>query len=128
MSIICHQSFLENGSEIRLTFPNGVTRQNVSLSNGAQVNVRAGGGGSIAINARNLNISGTSTRVRAGIDTEMGSVGSKAGDIEINATEAVNIDGSVVSNVVLEKGVGDAGNINITAGVLGETSKLLQGS
>jgi large exoprotein involved in heme utilization and adhesion len=41
-----------------------------------------------------------------------------AGDIEINATEATNIDVSVISNEVLEGGVGDSGNINITTGSL----------
>ncbi len=95
-----------NGGDIRLTFRDGVRRQNVSLSNRAEVNVRAGGGESITINARNLNISGTSTQVRAGIDRKSSSISSKAGNIEINTTEAVNTNESVVSNVVLEEGVG----------------------
>ncbi|MBD2527853.1 filamentous hemagglutinin N-terminal domain-containing protein [Nostoc sp. FACHB-133] len=55
---------LVNNPSINLSFPIGVSRSDVSLTNGAQVNVRdgSGGGGSIAINARNLNISGASTR------------------------------------------------------------------
>jgi filamentous hemagglutinin family protein len=107
-----------DGNNLGLSFADGVALSDVSLTNGAEVNVRAGGGGSIAINARNLNISGASTRVRAGIDSGLGSVDSMAGDIEIKATEAINIDASVISNVVLGEGVGNGGNINITTGSL----------
>jgi large exoprotein involved in heme utilization and adhesion len=116
-----------DGNNLGLSFADGVALSDVSLTNGAEVNVRAGDGGSIAINARNLNISGASTRVRAGIDSGLGSVDSMAGDIEIKATEAINIDASVISNVVLsvisndgvlEEGVGNGGNINITTGSL----------
>jgi filamentous hemagglutinin family protein len=107
-----------DGNNIDLSFADGVALSDVSLTNGAEVNVRGGGGGSIAINARSLNISGDTTRVGAGIDSGLGSIGSMAGDIEINATEATNIDVSVISNEVLEGGTGNGGNINITTGSL----------
>ncbi len=107
-----------DGNNLGLSFADGVALSDVSLTNGAEVNVRAGGGGSIAISARSLNISGASTRVRAGINSGLGSVDSQAGDIEIKATEAISIDASVISNVVLEGGRGDGGNINITTGSL----------
>lgn len=41
-----------------LNFPNGVTKADVSMQNLATVNVAGGGGGSITVNARNLDISG----------------------------------------------------------------------
>jgi filamentous hemagglutinin family protein len=107
-----------DGNNIDLSFADGVALSDVSLTNGAEVNVRGGGGGSIAINARSLNISGDTTRVGAGIDSGLGSIGSMAGDIEINATEATNIDVSVISNEVLEGGTGNGGDINITSGSL----------
>ncbi|MBD1211874.1 MAG: filamentous hemagglutinin N-terminal domain-containing protein, partial [Dolichospermum circinale Clear-D4] len=94
------------------TFPQGVTRGNVSLSNGAEINVRAAGGGSITINSRNLNVNGNS-RVRGGIQKNLGSVNAQAGNIEINNIEQVTIDNAVIANIVDEFGKGNAGDINI---------------
>lgn len=108
-----------NGNELRLSFPTDVLRADVSLTNEAEVNVRAGGGGSIAINARNLDVLGGS-KVRAGIASGLGSPDSKAGDIEVNATETMTVAGelSFLANAVLPEGVGKAGDINITTGSL----------
>ncbi|MFM6089118.1 MAG: filamentous hemagglutinin N-terminal domain-containing protein, partial [Dolichospermum sp.] len=94
------------------TFPQGVTRGNVSLSNGAEINVRAAGGGSITINSRNLNVNENS-RVRGGIQKNLGSVNAQAGDIDINNIEQVTIDNAVIANIVGEFGKGSAGDINI---------------
>ncbi|MFM5886837.1 MAG: filamentous hemagglutinin N-terminal domain-containing protein [Dolichospermum sp.] len=94
------------------TFPQGVTRGNVSLSNGAEINVRAAGGGSITINSRNLNVNENS-RVRGGIQKNLGSVNAQAGDIDINNIEQVTIDNAVIANIVDEFGKGSAGDINI---------------
>ncbi|MBO1054574.1 MAG: filamentous hemagglutinin N-terminal domain-containing protein, partial [Dolichospermum sp. DET73] len=94
------------------TFPQGVTRGNVSLSNGAEINVRAAGGGSITINSRNLNVNGNS-RVRGGIQKNLGSANAQAGNIEINNIEQVTIDNAAISNIVDEFGKGNAGDINI---------------
>ncbi|QDL07389.1 hypothetical protein DP113_05215 [Brasilonema octagenarum UFV-E1] len=106
-----------NDGQLRLTFPQEVSLTDVLLTNGAQVNVSARGDGSIAVNAQRLNISGSGTRVQAGIDSELLSTG-RRGNIEFNAKEVTNIDGGVISNVVLENGVGNAGDINITTGSL----------
>ncbi|MFM6000835.1 MAG: filamentous hemagglutinin N-terminal domain-containing protein, partial [Dolichospermum sp.] len=94
------------------TFPQGVTRGNVSLSNGAEINVRAAGGGSITINSRNLNVNENS-RVRGGIQKNLGSVNAQAGDIDINNIEQVTIDNAFIANIVDEFGKGSAGDINI---------------
>ncbi|MBW4569202.1 MAG: filamentous hemagglutinin N-terminal domain-containing protein [Tolypothrix carrinoi HA7290-LM1] len=107
-----------NGSDLSLNFPNGIGKQDVSLSNRTNVNVLAGGGGSIAINARNLNISGAGTEIRAGIASELGSPQSKAGNIEINATEAIIDDGSLVSNAIQANAVGQGSDIIIKTGSL----------
>ena len=105
-----------NGSNLRLTFPEGVALNDVSLTNGAGVNVRSGGGGSIAINARNLNILGASN-LRAGIASGLGSVNSRAGDIEINAESAIRLTNeSFIANTVQPRGIGKAGDIFITTG------------
>ncbi len=108
-----------DGSYLSLSFPDGVTRGDVSISNDALVDVSGGGG--IAINTWNLNITGGNTQLRAGIGSGFGSVDSKAGNIEINATQAINLDAGVISNVVTQGGVGNGGDINITTGLLAVT-------
>lgn len=105
-----------DGSNLSLSYPDTLARTDVSLNNGSLVNVRAGGGGSIAINAQNLNIAGESG-LRTGIASGLGSANSKAGDIEINATGSVNLtDASFIKNIVQSKAVGKGGDIDITAG------------
>jgi filamentous hemagglutinin family protein len=107
-----------DGSNLRLSFPDGATRADVSLYNGAEVNVLAGGGGSIAINARNLNVDGAS-RLLAGIASGKGAVDAKAGDIDFNASGAIQLtNNSVISSVVLDNSVGNGGNVIITTGRL----------
>jgi filamentous hemagglutinin family protein len=71
-----------------LSFPVGVPRGDINLANSASVNVRAGGGGFIGVNARNLELSGKSQLI-AGIDENQGTPATKAGDITINATDSV---------------------------------------
>jgi large exoprotein involved in heme utilization and adhesion len=91
----------------------------------AGVNVRAGGGGSIAINAQNLDLSGGS-KLEAGIDVRLGSPSSKAGNIEINAAEAINLrDGSSIDNTLQLAARGKGGNINIRTGSLSATNSSL---
>ncbi|MBW4592134.1 MAG: filamentous hemagglutinin N-terminal domain-containing protein [Brasilonema angustatum HA4187-MV1] len=103
-----------------LSFPVGVQRGDVSLTNGAEVGVNSGGGGSIAVNARNLNISGGSG-LYAGIGQGLGTVGSQAGDITLDATGDIKVAGSYVFNYVASQAVGNSGNINITTGSLSLT-------
>ena len=111
-----------NGGDLGLSFPVGVQRADVSLTNGADVNVRAGGGGSIAINAQNLYLVEGSS-LRAGINSGFGSIGSQAGDIEINATETINLTNeSFIANSVRPRAVGKGGDIRITTGSLALTS------
>ncbi|MCC5616809.1 S-layer family protein [Nostoc sp. CHAB 5836] len=111
-----------NGSDFGLSFPDGIERSDVSLSNGTNVNVLAGAGGSIAINARSLDITGESTQLQSGIASGLGSVDSQAGNIEINATETINLNGSRISNRVESTAVGNSGDINITTGSLYATN------
>ncbi len=110
-----------DGNNLSLSFPQRVERADVSLINGAQINVRTDNGGSIAINAQNLELSQGSS-LRAGIGFRLGSTDSKAGNIEVNATGAVNLrDGSLISNAMLGA-TGKGGDINITAGAFALTN------
>ncbi|MDJ0900854.1 MAG: filamentous hemagglutinin N-terminal domain-containing protein, partial [Xenococcus sp. MO_188.B8] len=105
----------ENGS---LSFPDGIERADVTFTNNAFVSVRAGGGGSITVNARNVELSegeiGGSFFL-AGIARDSGSSTAQAGDITINATDNISLDGSEISNEVRSLGEGQGGDINITA-------------
>jgi filamentous hemagglutinin family protein len=100
-----------------LSFPDGVTRGDISFRNGASVDVRFIGGGSIAVNGRNVEVSGGS-RLDAGIFPGFGMSEAQAGDIVINATDQVTITGtanfaSVIANTVGSEATGNAGNIKL---------------
>jgi filamentous hemagglutinin family protein len=86
--------FNSNGS---LSFPKDSQRGDVTLNNGALVDVSAGGGGSIAVNARNVNLSGGS-KLLAGIAANQGKPEAKGGDIAIDATNTIFVDGSNAPN------------------------------
>ncbi|GAX41125.1 filamentous hemagglutinin outer membrane protein [Tolypothrix sp. NIES-4075] len=107
-----------NGSNLSLSFPDGVGRSDVSLTNNATVNVRGQDAGSIAINAQNLNLANQS-RILAGIASGLGSVKSIAGNIDINAQAAVNVQNeSRIDNSVQPNAIGQSGDININTGSL----------
>ncbi|MFN6488299.1 MULTISPECIES: filamentous hemagglutinin N-terminal domain-containing protein [unclassified Nostoc] len=105
----------------RLSFPDGIARADVSLSNSAFIDVRAGDGGSIAITARNLTLN-QGSRLRVGIKEGLGFADAQAGNIELNATETINTDGSYIGNEVRPGGTGNTGDINITTGSLSLTN------
>lgn len=98
-----------------LSFPTNITRSNVSLTNQTTVNVAGAGNGDVTINARNIDILGNSL-LRGGIERDMGTVGTVAGDIKLNATGAISIDAnSAVVNNVRTNSQGQGGNIFIDA-------------
>ncbi|MEC4879839.1 MAG: filamentous hemagglutinin N-terminal domain-containing protein [Scytonema sp. PMC 1070.18] len=109
-----------NGNNLSLSFPENIARGSVSLTNGANINVSAAGSGSIAVNARDIDLTGGSQLI-AGIGQGLGSVDAVAGDITLNATGEIKVVGSYVSNDVQSLAVGNGGNINITTGSLSLT-------
>jgi len=109
-----------NGDNLSLSFPLVGQRSDVSLT-AATVNVAAGGGSSIAINARNLDILVRSS-LTAGIGTGLGAAEVNAGDITLNATGAITLGQfSRVRNNVSFNAIGNGGDINIQAGSLSVT-------
>ena len=110
-----------DGNNLSLSFPDNVDRGDVSLSNGARVNVRAGDAGNIAINSRNVEITQGSQLI-AGIASGFGSPETQAGNIEINAAQTVAFDGVTNSspsgafNQIEAGGTGNSGRIEINAG------------
>jgi filamentous hemagglutinin family protein len=99
-----------------LSFPQGVPRSDVSLINKSEVNTVAPRGGSISVNAQNLNVLGGS-QILTGI-SDIGFPNLHAGNIEINAIGKVTVTGSKIVNDVMSNGVGNAGDVNITASSL----------
>jgi len=104
-----------SGSNLILRFSDNIARADLSITNGTFIDVRAGGGGDISIYAKNANILGGNF-LRAGIASEQGSPDSRAGNIEINATGEVVVEGAGdITNDVFEAGVGMGGDLTITA-------------
>ncbi|MBD1835394.1 S-layer family protein [Cyanobacteria bacterium FACHB-472] len=107
-----------DGNNLSLSFPDSVERSDIFLSNRVLVNVMASDGGSIALNVRNLEMTGNSILV-AGIDDGLGSDNSKAGNISVNATGAINLNnGSQIGNEVRPRANGQGGDVNISASTL----------
>ncbi|MEH2144230.1 two-partner secretion domain-containing protein [Nostoc sp.] len=106
-----------NGDNVSLNFPNGVQRGDISLNNRAIVGVIGEGGGSIAANARNLEILAGS-QFFAGIGSGLGTANTQAGDITVDATEQIKLAGtdSLIFNSVQSQAVGNAGNITLKTG------------
>ena len=109
--------FAEDGS---LSFPEGVERADVDLSNGANVIVSDIGGGNINVNARNLTLSAGEfgqSSIAAGVvfgaNTEV-----QSGDINIDVTEELSLTASFIDNRVGIDAFGNAGEININTGSL----------
>lgn len=120
-----------DNNHLSLSFPEGLARGDVSLTNSATVDVRAGGGGSIGIATNNLNLA-EGSRLLAGIKSGISAAGNRAGNIDINATGTISFDGvGNVGNYVLSSGAynlvefnatGEGGSINITADTLSLTN------
>lgn len=95
-----------------------LSRSDIFLNNGAIANVSYESGGSIAVNARNIDLLKGSA-LNAGIEANLGSATAKAGNITLDATEGIRIeDQSEIRNQVRTNGIGNAGDINITTGLL----------
>ncbi|ARV59784.1 hypothetical protein BZZ01_15135 [Nostocales cyanobacterium HT-58-2] len=81
--------------------------------NKAEIFVASSGGGSINIDAQNIEISDSS--IVSGIRRNLGSVDSQAGDLRLNARERISIDASNIYNSVAPGGIGNAGKILVQA-------------
>jgi filamentous hemagglutinin family protein len=114
------------GGALQLQFPEGVDRSDVSLVRSpvfefSAVTVAGGGGGNLSIHARNLTILNDSV-LSAGLAPGSGTIGSQAGDIRLNVTGALQIDGGGVLNWVRGGAIGNSGQIIVEAGSLGVTN------
>jgi filamentous hemagglutinin family protein len=108
------------GNNLRLNIPAELPRKNIVLTEGAIVNVAAPRGGSIAVTAENLTMTGITgqternglTILRAGV-SGIGSLESKSGSIDINVNNTIRMEDSAIGNRVNIEALGNAGDINI---------------
>ncbi len=99
------------GNALSLNVPNNLQLADISLSNQAFISVFGAGGGDIAINARNFEMSNSA--LYAGIGRNLGNNTTQAGDIKLNATGAISLKDSFIEDSIY--GRGNAGNIFIQA-------------
>ncbi|MBN3951453.1 MAG: S-layer family protein [Nostoc sp. NMS7] len=104
-----------NDHNLSLNFPPDRLRASVSLTNGAEVDVASNGGGSIAVNAQNIDILEGSS-LRAGIKPLATAANAKAGDITLSAKGTVTVKDSSIYNAVF--GLGDGGSLRVDTGKL----------
>jgi filamentous hemagglutinin family protein len=103
------------------SFPEDITKADITLSNGVDVDASGTGGGNIAVNAGNLSLTAGefgSSFIGTGIRTESTSTEAQAGNIAINVAENITLDDSRILNQVNTGGVGNSGNITINTGSL----------
>ncbi|NEO10626.1 MAG: filamentous hemagglutinin, partial [Moorea sp. SIO3I8] len=100
-----------------VSFPDGVQRGDVSLTNGSLVDVTSVNGGTIAINGANFDMS--QSTLQAGLTSGTSIPDAVAGNITINARGNTNlIDKSLIANDLLTSAIGNGGNIQLTTSAL----------
>ncbi|NEO93901.1 MAG: filamentous hemagglutinin N-terminal domain-containing protein [Moorea sp. SIO3G5] len=96
-----------------VSFPDGVERGDVSLTNSSLVDVTSVNGGNIAINGANFDMSQSS--LQAGLTSGASIPDAVAGNININAKGNTNLsDRSLIANDLLTSAIGNGGNIELT--------------
>ncbi len=101
------------------SFPEGIARTDVTFTNGSNVTVTGGGGGSITVNARKIELSGgesSGSFLFSGIAADSDSRDAQAGDnITLNATDTISVNqGSAITAQIEPTGIGKTSGINIT--------------
>ena len=113
---------------LSLSFPENVAKADVFLEENSSINVRSNGGGSIVVNADNLTLTGESL-ILAGIGQNTGTADAQAGDIVISVDDTVSLEeNSSIANSIGNNGLGNAGNIELTATNLSLANRSTLGS
>jgi filamentous hemagglutinin family protein len=105
----------DRGGNITIDATEDVTFANVSFAS-----VTGAEGGSIQLDAKNLSITSGSIFLN-GISEDSGFAEAQSGDININVTDNVSVDGqgsesiTAINNSVSDNAIGNAGEINIAA-------------
>ncbi|PSF35520.1 hypothetical protein C7H19_16020 [Aphanothece hegewaldii CCALA 016] len=108
------------------SFPTGVARADILIDNGTVVDIKGVNGGTIEINAHNLDITGKS-EIRAGIGSGIGSVSIQAGNIDITATQGIKLTNfSQISSSVDSEAVGRGGEIILSSPFISLTNSFIR--
>ncbi|AOX03593.1 hypothetical protein BJP34_32910 [Moorena producens PAL-8-15-08-1] len=100
-----------------VSFPDGVQRADVSLTNGSLVDVTNVNGGDIAINSANFDMS--ASELQAGLTDGASIPDAVAGNITINALGNTTLsDKSLIANDLLTSAIGNGGFIELTTSAL----------
>ncbi|NEO36094.1 MAG: filamentous hemagglutinin N-terminal domain-containing protein [Moorea sp. SIOASIH] len=100
-----------------VSFPDGVERGDVSLTNGSLVDVTNVSGGDITINSANFEMS--ASELQAGLTSGASIPDAVAGNITINANGNTNLsDRSLIANDLETLAIGNGGNIELTTRAL----------
>jgi filamentous hemagglutinin family protein len=101
------------GGDIQIQASDAVTLANSSRILSASSTSATGAGGDVRINAGKITITGDAIPENSGIISTSTRGKGNGGNLTLNATESVNINGSFVS--VVSGGVGNAGNLTVQA-------------
>ncbi len=106
--------------DLSISFPQGINRGDVSLINSTVLDVAGNDGGSINLNAQNLDVN--DSQVLAGIGEGNGFENAQAGDIRLDVTETLEVENSSIFNDVNSNAVGNSGRIVIDTATLSLTN------
>jgi filamentous hemagglutinin family protein len=105
------------GNTFSLNIPNNIERGDISLQNQSAISVLGAKGGDVTLTARNLDMS--NSFIAGGIGKELGNINTQSGDININATGAINLlQGSIINSGSFDNSKGNSGDINIVSNSL----------
>ena len=114
LGAISGSGIVELDENFRFNFPENIALADVFLNDDIGINVTSNDGGSISINGNNIELLGNS-RLIAGISDNNGSPESQAGNITINSTGDLKLEGnSFIVNRVGNNAQGNGGGIQIT--------------
>ncbi|MEH2306876.1 two-partner secretion domain-containing protein [Nostoc sp.] len=101
------------GGDIQIQASDAVTLANSSRILSASRASATGAGGDVSINARKITIAGDGDGQNSGIISTSSRGKGNGGNLTLNATESVNINGGFTS--VISGGAGNAGNLTVRA-------------
>ena len=94
--------------DVNLSFPDNIAKADVNLTNFSDIDVIGMGGGSVNIDARNVNIEAgelNPSLIRAGVTADSTSPKATAGNITLNADNNLTIDNSSILNELEAGGI-----------------------
>ena len=114
LGAISGSGIVELDENFRFNVPDNIALADVFLNDDVGINVTSNDGGSISINGNNIELLGNS-RLIAGISDNNASPESQAGNITVNATGELKLEGnSFIVNQVGNNAQGNGGEIQIT--------------